>query len=195
MLTHLRALALLVTVSTGVPWRDASAQSPSRPTARQRVRVHLAGGRAPIEGTVVRWTADTLVLGPLSAARSHLDTLLRVPRESIVGYQPSLGRDHGRGFVRGAKVGAIVGGAVGLALVIVGAIYDSRAEEVFISPPRRSVASLPSAPRSAASFWARGSARSVGRSVGARHSRSRRPAIAPGPDSSRSCSRSLADAR
>jgi hypothetical protein len=73
-----------------------------------------------------------LVLGPLSAARSHLDTLLHVPRESILGYQPSLGRDHGRGFVRGAKVGAIVGGAVGLALVIVGAIYDSRAEEVFI---------------------------------------------------------------
>jgi hypothetical protein len=57
---------------------------------------------------------------------------LRVPRASIVSYQPSLGRDHGRGFVRGAKVGALVGVGVGLALVIAGIIHDSRAGEVFI---------------------------------------------------------------
>lgn len=126
MLRQLPALALLVTVWTAVPSRETSAQAQSRPIAGQRVRVHVGAGRAPIEGTVVGWAADTLVLEPLHGRRSWLDTLRHVPRTSIVSYQPSLGRDHGRGFERGAKVGAIVGGSVGLALLIWGVIYDSR---------------------------------------------------------------------
>jgi hypothetical protein len=126
VLRQLRALALLTAVAAGVPWHAVSAQFPSRPTAGQRVRIHLNAGRAPIVGTVVGWTADTLVLGPLYGTAAYLDTLRRVPRASIVGYQPSMGRDHGRGFVQGAKVGAIVGGGVGLALVIAGILHDKR---------------------------------------------------------------------
>lgn len=132
MLRRLPFLTLLVTFLTAVPWRDASGQdpspspSPSRPAPGQRVRVHVGAGRAPIEGTVVEWAADTLVIGPLYARQSYLDTLLRVPRASIIGYQPSLGRDHVRGFVRGAKVGVMIGGGVGLALVIAGIIHDKQ---------------------------------------------------------------------
>jgi hypothetical protein len=90
------------------------------------VRVHSVGGRAPIEGTVLGWTADTLVLGPLHLGRS-IDTVARLPRERIASYQPSLGRDVGRGLGRGAKTGALIGGSGGVLLLITGVIADARA--------------------------------------------------------------------
>jgi hypothetical protein len=55
------------------------------------------------------------------------DTLMRVPRTSIVSFQPSLGPDRGRGFVRGAKTGALVGGMIGLAVLLVGVLSDAGA--------------------------------------------------------------------
>jgi hypothetical protein len=78
MLRQLQVLALLVTVAAEIPWRDASAQSPSRPSVGQRVRVQLAAGRAPIEGTVVGWAADTRS-GGARHSRSHRPVIAHGP--------------------------------------------------------------------------------------------------------------------
>jgi hypothetical protein len=72
--------------------------SPSRPAPEQQVRIHLADGSGTVEGRVVGWTADTLVLGRAILNGTVLTTPIRLPRASIVSFQLSLGRDHGAGF-------------------------------------------------------------------------------------------------
>jgi hypothetical protein len=99
--------------------------SPTRPAAGQRVRLHLVPPSSGIDGTVLGWVADTLVLGPLRRERSQPDTLMRIPRSSIVSYQPSLGADRDRGFARGARNGAIVGGMIGGAILLIGVLSDA----------------------------------------------------------------------
>jgi hypothetical protein len=99
--------------------------SPTRPLAGQRVRLHLVGSSGPVDGTVLGWAADTLVLGPLRRTHSLPDTLMRIPRTSILSYRPSLGPDYGVGLARGAKTGAIVGGTIGLAFLLIGIFRDA----------------------------------------------------------------------
>jgi hypothetical protein len=124
MLRHLIVIALAVTAGTASPMSLSGQAAPTRPAAGQRVRLHLVPPSGTVDGTVLGWVTDTLVLGPLRRGRSLPDTLMRVPRTSIVSYQPSLGPDRGRGFARGAKTGAIVGGTIGLAIFLVGVFRD-----------------------------------------------------------------------
>jgi hypothetical protein len=63
MLRQLLILALVMAAAAGVPQSRTFAQSPSRPATGERVRVYLAVGTTPVEGRVIGWTADTLVLG------------------------------------------------------------------------------------------------------------------------------------
>jgi hypothetical protein len=100
------------------------AQSPSRPAAGERVRVHLTVGTTPVDGSVIGWNADTLVLAAVFGPSRYT----QIPRTNIASYQPSLGYDRERGFARGAKTGALIGGGVGIMLLIVGAVADAQGE-------------------------------------------------------------------
>lgn len=124
MLRQLIVTALAVTTGAVGPMSVIAQASPTRPAAGQRVRLHLVPPSGTVDGTVLGWATDTLVLGPLRRSRSLPDTLMRVPRGSIVSYQASLGPDRGAGFVSGVKTGAIVGGTIGLAFFLVGVFRD-----------------------------------------------------------------------
>lgn len=123
MLRQLLVLTLVITMAAS-PMVLSAQTSPTRPAAGERIRLHLVAQSGSVDGTVLGWAADTLVLGPLRRARSLPDTLMRVPRTSIVSYQPSLGPDRLRGFTQGAKTGAIVGGTIGLAFFLIGVLTD-----------------------------------------------------------------------
>jgi membrane associated rhomboid family serine protease len=124
MLRQLLVIALAVAAGA-VPMSLPAQPSPTRPAAGQRVRLHLVPPSGIVDGTVLGWAADTLVLGPLIRQRALPDTLMRLPRTSIVSYQPNLGRDHSRGFVRGAKRGAAIGGGIGLIILFFGIAGDA----------------------------------------------------------------------
>ena len=124
LLKQFLVTALAITIA--MPPTALPAQlSPTRPSVGQRVRLHLVGSSEPVDGTVLGWAADTLVLGPLRRAHSLPDTLMRIPRTSIVSYRPSLGPHRGRGLAQGAKTGAIVGGTIGLAIFLIGVLRDA----------------------------------------------------------------------
>jgi hypothetical protein len=133
MLRQLLVVAAAAVLGAG-PVSVRAQSSPSRPAPDQRVRINLVGGSATVEGRVVGWMADTLVLGGPILNGAPLDTSMRIPRASIASYQLGLGRDHGRGFARGVKAGALVGGSIGLALLITGALMDNECTDFCIPP-------------------------------------------------------------
>jgi len=136
MLRQLLALAAAAGGLGAGPLSVHAQSSPSRPAPDQRVRVQLSDGSGTIQGRVIGWAADTLMLGGPILNGVVLDAPVRIPRVNIVSYQPSLGRDYDRGFARGVRKGALIGGTVGLALLVTGAMLEnSEACDEYCIPP------------------------------------------------------------
>jgi len=133
VLRRLRSVAIGAILVTG-PQSIQAQSSPSRPAPDERVRIHLADGSGTVDGRVIGWIADTLVLGGAVFNGRLPDTSMRVPRSGIVSYRQSLGRDYDRGFARGLRTGALVGGGIGLAFVVAGALMDNTCEDICIPP-------------------------------------------------------------
>lgn len=105
----MRAVTLLAVALTVLPATLLVAQEPARLLPGAHVRVtapYLPLG--PLQGTLTRIDADTLVIGSTPVARNTLTRL-----EVNTGRRSHLGTGLGLGLLAGAGLGAILGASVG----------------------------------------------------------------------------------
>ena len=110
----------------GAPAAAAAQEPLHSSTTPQRVRLLLADPAGRLDGVVVGWRGDTLLL--VTPRDPRAAPPVRILESQITGFRVSLGHDRGRGARRGARWGALVGGGLGLAVLGAAAVYDLRGE-------------------------------------------------------------------
>ena len=104
-LSQRSSYSLGLVVSIGLSQR-LPAQRVTDALIGSRVRLEITSG-AQVIGTIVALESDTIRVASRNAA-------VAVPRNSVMSYDVSLGRERGRG----ARRGALAGGALGFAVVV-----------------------------------------------------------------------------